>query len=77
MLRDLIGKTEQIVPKRGQWRVLYLGFAREGWTNAAQTFARAAGALTVTESANWQPAGMVLLSLSQVDADLRRWVQHG
>jgi AAA+ ATPase superfamily predicted ATPase len=77
VLRNLVGNTGQIVPKQGQWRVLYLGFAREGWTNAAQTFAEATSVMSVTEPANWQPAGMALLGLSQVDADLYRWVRQG
>ena len=77
VLRDLVHKTGQVVPKQGQWRVLYLGFAREGWTHAAQTLAKTASALTVPEQANWQPAGMALLDLSQVDADLHRWARGG
>lgn len=77
VLRELVHKTGQIVPKQGQWRVLYLGFAREGWTDAAQTFAGTASALTVPEQANWQPAGMALFNLLQVDADLHRWARGG
>jgi AAA+ ATPase superfamily predicted ATPase len=76
VLRDLVDKTGQIVPKQGQWRVLYLGFARAGWTDAAQAYAGSTGARAVPASANWQAAGMVLLDLSQVDADLHRWVRR-
>lgn len=76
VLQDLVGKTGQIIPKQGKWRVLYLGFAREGWTPAAQAFAGSVGAMVVPAFANWQPAGMVLLDLSQVDADLHRWLTY-
>jgi hypothetical protein len=76
VLRGLVDKTGQIVPKQGQWRVLYLGFARAGWTNSAQAFAGSASVRAVPASANWEPAGMVLLDLSQVDADLHHWVRR-
>ncbi|HRQ42159.1 MAG TPA: ATP-binding protein [Chloroflexota bacterium] len=76
VLQYLVQKTGQMVPKQGQWRVLYLGFAREGWTHAAQTFAGSVGVPTLSAPANWQPAGMVLLSLSQVDTDLHRWARY-
>jgi AAA+ ATPase superfamily predicted ATPase len=77
VLRDLVGKTGQMVPKQGKWRVLYLGFAREGWTPAAQAFAGSVEAMAVPASANWQAAGMMLVDLSRVDADLHRWARPG
>lgn len=39
VLADLVAKTDQVVPSQGLWRVYYLGFGHEGWTEAAQTFA--------------------------------------
>jgi uncharacterized protein len=75
VLRDLVAKTAEIVPKQGEWQVYYLGFARAGWTEAAQHFARDVANLTPPEGANWQPAGMQLVDLEQVDADLHRWAR--
>jgi hypothetical protein len=83
VLRELVSKTGHLVPKQGQWRVLYLGFAREGWNDAAQSYAAQSFAtqgfaetvtmVTAPEEATWEAVGMVLLDLSQVDADLHRW----
>jgi AAA+ ATPase superfamily predicted ATPase len=75
VLRDLVDKTEHIVPKHGQWQVSYLGFARAGWTAAAQAYAAAADSLSVPANANWRPTGMKLLDLAQVDKDMTRWVR--
>ncbi len=75
VLRDLIDKTEHIVPKRGQWQVSYLGFARAGWTATAQSYATDADSLDVPANANWKPTGMKLLDLPQVDEYLTRWVR--
>lgn len=72
VLRELVAKTGKILPKQGQWRVYYLGFAREGWTQAAQTFANEFNA-TTSEQANWQPVAMTLLDLNRVDTDLHNW----
>jgi uncharacterized protein len=77
VLRALVGKTAEIVPRQGKWRVYYLGFARTGWTEAAQAFAANAGSLAPPDGANWQPVGMALLDLNCVDADLHRWAQAG
>jgi hypothetical protein len=75
VLRDLVDKTEHIVPKHGQWQVSYLGFARAGWTAAAQAYAAAADSLSVPANANWRPTGMKLLDLAQVDEALTQWVR--
>lgn len=72
VLTDLIAKTAEIVPKQGQWQVLYLGFARGGWTPAATDFAQELAQSKET-GGNWQVVGVRLLSLDQVDADLARW----
>jgi hypothetical protein len=76
VLRSLVDKTGEIVPKQGQWRVAYLGFSRHGWTEAAQTYAGTFGAHTAPGQANWRPVGMALLDLAQLDADLYRWARH-
>jgi hypothetical protein len=73
VLRELIDKTGEIVPKQGQWRVAYLGFAREGWTPAAQALADDPDQWEIPSQANWRPVGMKLLTLAQVDRDLTAW----
>ena len=75
VLRQLIEKTGEIVPKRGQWRVYYLGFARDGWTQAAQDYAAEITNSVLTKG-NWRSAGAKLLDLNRVDADLKEWVRH-
>lgn len=75
VLHTLVQKTADVIPAKGQWTVYYLGFARAGWTETAQTFARE----TATQSMvgrNWQVKGMQLLDLPQVDADLVRWADR-
>jgi len=75
VLRQLLDKTAEIVPKQGQWRVVYLGFAREGWTAAAQALANDPGQWQTPPQANWRPVGMKLLTLAQVDQDLAAWTR--
>jgi AAA+ ATPase superfamily predicted ATPase len=69
VLAGLVEKTGQFIPAGGKWRVFYLGFARNGWTNAARRYAD-----QLMESkevlTNWQSVGMELLDLKQVDEDL-------
>jgi AAA+ ATPase superfamily predicted ATPase len=73
VVSDLVNKTEQIVPKQGQWQVYYLGFARDGWTQAAQEFAGELKDMPPPKEANWQWAGMELVDLAQIDSDLYSW----
>jgi hypothetical protein len=76
VLNDLVKKTGEIVPKEGQWQVIYLGFAREGWTEAAQAFAASFHETAVSDQTNWQPVGMQLMDLNQVDSDLDSWAHR-
>jgi hypothetical protein len=32
-------KNSEILPPKGEWRVYYLEFARQGWTKAARQYA--------------------------------------
>ncbi|MBK8934916.1 MAG: ATP-binding protein [Chloroflexi bacterium] len=77
VLTNLISKTGQFVPEGGQWRVLYLGFSRLGWSEAAHAFAAGGGDWAATATANWQPIGLKLLDLAQVDGDLYGWAHEG
>jgi AAA+ ATPase superfamily predicted ATPase len=72
VLTGLISKTEKIIPKDGNWRVYYLGFARSGWTPQAKTFSESLPKANVAGK-NWKAAGMLLKDLEQVDRDLDEW----
>jgi len=72
ILTELVAKTREIVPKRGSWRVYYLGFARGGWTKNAYTFAEKMSDAH-SKGENWEVAGMTLLDLVQIDQDLATW----
>ncbi|MBE0411404.1 MAG: ATP-binding protein [Anaerolineales bacterium] len=72
VLKGLIQKTDEIVPKEGEWKVFHLGFARTGWSNAAIEYA-AQVSRTNQEGGNWLGIGMELLDLGKVDDDLGKW----
>jgi len=72
VLMDLTNKTEKVVPKEGNWRVYYLGFARSGWTQEAQAFSRRISKGKV-KGENWHAVGMLLKDLEQIDSDLFEW----
>lgn len=72
VLADLVAKTPKIVPQRGAWKVHYLGFARGGWTEAAQAFAQELSTRG-GQGKNWETVGMTLLDLARVDQDLAAW----
>jgi hypothetical protein len=67
---DLVGKTDEVVPPDGLWKVYYLGFARAGWTDAAQM---AAHETKGQQGSNWIVEGAELLQLEQIDQDLTKW----
>lgn len=71
VLADLVAKTGEIVPTQGQWRVYYVGFAREGWSEQALVYAQAMAAGATGR--NWRVVGMQLLDLQEVDRDLAAW----
>jgi hypothetical protein len=65
-------KTAKIMPEQGQWRVYFLGFARNGWTDAALAYQEEVNRQPVS-GANWVSAGVRLLTLAEVDCDLVSW----
>ncbi len=73
VLAALVDKTAEVVPSQGQWQVTYLGFARDGWTEASHTLSREV-ASAQPGGKNWRAAGVRLLDLSQIDQDLTAWV---
>jgi uncharacterized protein len=70
-LQELVGKTSTIVPAKGKWSVAYIGFAANGWTPGAHSYANG-----ITRSGafgeNWKPVWSKLLDLQTVDDDLVR-----
>jgi len=72
VLQELVAKTNAIVPDQGQWRVLYLGFSRAGWTDAAHSFAAKSWDGQKGQG-NWSVEGMQLLDLEQIDEDMVQW----
>ncbi|MEM9773311.1 MAG: ATP-binding protein [Chloroflexota bacterium] len=72
VLQELVDKTGEIVPRKGRWQVKYIGFARQGWTNAAHEFAAKVHEMIQPEG-NWSVAGMELFDLQTIDQDLQMW----
>jgi len=77
-MSGLVEKTSKAIPtageadKRHPWKVYYLGFARQGWTESARQFANQA-ATGNWKGENWRAVGMQVLDLDQVDEDLKVW----
>lgn len=74
ILEGLVAKTEKIIPeiKEGQhWKILFLGFSRDRWTQAAQAFVKEKD--NYPGDGSWQPVGFQLLTLEDVDRDLCQW----
>jgi AAA+ ATPase superfamily predicted ATPase len=72
VVETLAAKADNVVPKQGQWRLLFLGFARGGWTTAAQAHAQNIKGADILGD-NWSVENMILLDLGEVDGDLKRW----
>lgn len=73
VLTKLTDGTSVVVPSNGKWTVYYLGFARGGWTKAAQEYAEMISTSTLSGT-NWTSAGMKLLDLDRIDRDLLSWI---
>jgi AAA+ ATPase superfamily predicted ATPase len=71
VLKQLVEKTELVIPKNGTWKIFYLGFARQGWTEPATKFAQ--DQIEKAQGARWQVAGFLLRTLDEVDNELRDW----
>jgi hypothetical protein len=61
VIQALLNKTGKVLPGSATWQVHYAFFARQGFTEAAQALAAEHNGL--------------LISLSQIEADMRRWLQ--
>lgn len=65
-------KTAKLMPAEGKWRVYFLGFSRSGWTNGALAYQQDINQHPV-EGVNWISVGMRLVSLEELDRDLKDW----
>jgi AAA+ ATPase superfamily predicted ATPase len=74
-VEELVQKTATIVPKTDQvWSVYYVVFSAKGWTQEARQ--RAEEAIAEGQPGRrkrWQPVGIRLIDLEELDADLIRW----
>jgi hypothetical protein len=75
VIEELVQKTATIVPKNDRvWAVHYVVFSAGGWTEEAQM--RAEQMITEGQPGRrkrWQPTGIRLVDLQELDADLIRW----
>lgn len=72
VLENLVAKTRAILPDERKWRVYYLGFSRQGWTEEAQAYA-AELEEGIDAQENWSTAGVQLLDLERVDQEMSDW----
>lgn len=70
-LQELVAKTSSIIPAKGKWSVAFLGFASNGWTESAKSYANGLSHSGATGE-NWKPVWSRLLDLETVDNDLVR-----
>jgi uncharacterized protein len=72
VLKNLIAKTDKVLPREGHWQVYYLGFSRLGWKQSALDFVRDFSDQGIGGE-RWQAAGILLRNLSEVDQELADW----
>jgi hypothetical protein len=73
-IEELVKKTAHIVSKKGKWTVYYALFSAAGWTEEARQEAEKVVQEVLSERRKrWQVAGIRLLTLADVDADLVRY----
>lgn len=74
-VETLLQKTSYIVPKTNDnWSVYYVLFSASGWSDEARQ--QAASLLAEGQSSRrkrWQPIGIRLMDMVELDADLVRW----
>lgn len=68
----LINKDIMPMLPKGKWSVYFLGFSANGWTDTLSLEQLQQEANEVTRK--WNPIGIRLLDLAEVDTDLFRWL---
>jgi hypothetical protein len=72
-VEELLKKTSSVVPARGDgWSVYFVLFSAGGWSERARTEAKRLLA-RLSQRRRWHAAGIRLMDLEEVDADLIRW----
>ena len=76
-IADLVRNTSNVISKADKWRIYYLGFSANGWTEDAHARADAVVKSEFKGRAkeNWEYVGIRLLDLHDVDQDLARWTE--
>ncbi|MCP4417444.1 MAG: ATP-binding protein [Chloroflexi bacterium] len=73
-IRELASLTGSVVGKNEPWSIYYIGFSKSGWTEDAHAQAEALLEEELQKlHGQWQFAGVRLLDIGQVDADLANW----
>ncbi|MFQ5433674.1 MAG: ATP-binding protein [Anaerolineae bacterium] len=73
VMADLIDKTSMIVPSgEEEWTVYFIGFSSTGWKPGIESEIEQI-ANSKAGGGNWRSAGVRLLDLAGVDADLQQW----
>jgi len=72
VLRKLVARTEEILPRERTWRVHFVVFARGGWSRGLENEAEAIRA-EPPSGERWKAAGVTLVDLKTVDDLLWRW----
>jgi uncharacterized protein len=73
VVEELVKNTNALVPRKEDgWTVSYVLFSAAGWTQQARNQARQMVA-SLGRRRRWRTAGIRLLDLEEVDADLVRW----
>jgi len=73
VLDTLHRKTEAVVPKQGNWQIVYVGMARGGWTEDAQATVSRLMRDDERNGRNWRVSQIRLVDLAEIDQDLANW----
>ncbi|MCB2160685.1 ATP-binding protein [bacterium] len=65
-------KASQVIPKKGDWKVFFVGFSRAGWTSSALEYQDESNQ-QLPAGTNWKTAGMLLIDLKRFDQDMKNW----
>ena len=73
-IRELATLISSVVNKNETWSIYFIGFSKAGWTEEVHAQAEAMLEQELRNSrSQWQFAGLRLLDIEQVDADLMSW----
>lgn len=72
-ISDMVSRTPSLLPDDGEWTIYFVGFASAGWTAEAREQAERVAQTAASHNKRWRLAGIQLVDLEQVDADLVAW----